>query len=191
MSVYTYDNNGCTFDCLYQALIFRGVYDAGIAMNGNMVIETAIGSEAACAAAVADSAPGTLFSNKVVEIENVQEKTLSLLSVGVETWSAGVYAELSKSLADEYFSDHQYFTGNPSMISATSPYIIYTIEGRGVSTSLTSDIKTLLDNSVARLKYVYTDALNSDGSKSEYQLITDILATTTQVQLDAIVDTRA
>lgn len=190
MSIYTYsDETDLNLPALVQALPFNGVFDAVVTLDGTFLcVDTAIGTQVQVDAAVADAQEGTLFSNKTHKIEAVSAKSEQLMAEGVDDWSSNK-VELSKALADGYYTDYEYYTANPTQISSQKPYIVFRVDGRASSTTSTADIKILADNSADRLIEIYV--LN-DGSnpKGELPLVQDILAAADQTALDAITDTR-
>jgi len=187
----TYESpNLSSYQALYQSFIVSGIYDIKIELNGNLHIATDIGNETTCDLAVAAAAPGTLLSNKTDRIKAVVDKTAELLAEGVETWTAGIYAELSELEADKYYTAYQYFTENPAKLTANTPYMVRTLDGRAVSTSTITDLKDISERAADRLTYLYTAVLNADSSKGEMTLITSMAIAADQSSLDAVVDTR-
>ena len=175
---------------LYQSFIGMGITDIQIQYETDLTVSTNIGNEAQCDAAVASAATGSLPSNKTLRILEIQAHTQVLMLKGVETWQAGVMAAFSKIEADGWYTDYEYFLAHAAEISATLPYPVLTLDGRAILTSDVADIKTLVDNAVARLTYIYRAVSNADGSQGEMHYIQDIVACQTQAELDAIVDTR-
>ena len=179
-----------SIDVLYQVFIGMGITDIVIQYETNLTVTTDIGNEAQCDAAVVASASGTLASNKTIRILEIKSKSRDLMAIGVETWVSGAFAEFSKIIADGWYTDYEYFLAHSAEITATLPYPVGTLDGRAVMTSNVADIKTLVDNAAARLTYIYRAVSNPDGSEGEMHYIQDIVACTTQAELDAIVDTR-
>lgn len=177
------------FPAIYQSMVFNGIFDAEIVLqpDGDLLISSnaaTSGDEAAFDAAVATAAGGGLFHNKAAKIAEIEANTKKLVGKGVETWDSGKFAALSKSKANNYITDLQYYTDNPSRLTAATKYLIYTLDGRAVLTDQIADIQTLVDNAVDRLTEIYTAA------GGEIDLITSVTAAANQAALDAIVDAR-
>lgn len=178
------------FPAIYQAMVFNGFPDADVALapDGDLSIssESATGAdEATFDAAVGLAADGDLFHNKAAKIVEVEAKTRELIGQGIETWEAGKFAALSKTKANNYITDVQYYTDNPAKLTAASRYLVYTLDGRAVLTDQLADIQTLADNAVDRLVEIYTAVPGG-----EIDLITSIAQAIDQAALDAITDAR-
>lgn len=177
-------------NALYQALLQNGVFDAAFTISGNgIIVATIIGNQAQCDAAVQDARSASLFARKVAKIDQANARSIALSDSGVEDW-AGRKVPLSKNDADNYFTDFEYYSANPGKLSANSPYIVFTLDGRASSTTNAADIQTLSENAVDRLIYIYTSSSNGDGSKGELALVQEILAAPDLLALNAITDTR-
>lgn len=184
--IHTFENkNISSFEALYQSVLTAGFYDAQITINGNVKVNTELGTKESIEAAVDNATVGTLFSNKAAKIKEVSDKSSTLIESGVETWSVGTYAETSLQMASEHYTAAEYFETHPLAISETTPYMIVTTNGRAVSTYDVNDIKKLAEDIQERLAYVYTNT-----QTGELGLISKITAAANQEELDAITDTR-
>jgi hypothetical protein len=185
---------------LKNALSAAGVVDAdfnvvddssGGVLTGDQLISisTDLGTESQCDTAIVLATSGNFFANKSARIDAADLKSSQLMRLGVDDWSSSRVA-LTKADADQYFTDHEYFRNNPLKLTASTPYLIFTIAGGTSETILLADIDTLVQNSVDRIQYIYTSISNADGSLGQVQLTADILAAVDQAALDLIVDTR-
>jgi hypothetical protein len=194
MAKYTYPSSDISsLEALGQSFVSAGWSEDDVTFtldSGDLTITTASVSKAVADACVVEVAVGSLFSNKTQRIMEVESRTAKLLGAGVDTWRVGSHVELSKSLTDNWITDHVYYSSHPEKISLLTPYFVPTLDGRGDMTVDISDIEILIDNAVERLQYLYVRAGNLDGSVGEINLIFMITMAADQEALDAITDTR-
>lgn len=192
MATYTYTSHNITsVGSIASALSTLGDNDPSITLDtsGELIITTSLTQEQTDAV-VSDSADGSLLHNKYIKKQEVFSNSSSLLELGVKTWN-GKYVPCTKSDVDNYWTDHEFFTSNPSLLGVSKPYYIETIEEHVFdSTANISDINQLVLDCYDRLVYLYTSGSNSDGSFSEGVLIALIDAAPDQAALDLIIDTR-
>lgn len=203
MPVYTYTEQVVSIETVAQNLITVGLYDAKLltqdeyqdgSQTGKTVIKVdTTGADSLAAAAINASRPGELSATKSLKIAEISAKSSALLSLGVDDW-AGLKVALSKSLSDQYYTDYGFFAGHAAdpehQLSAEKPYIVLTLDGRSSETSSLGDILTLSHNAANRMRYVYANTTNDDGSKGQNAYIKDILAAQDVSSVNAITDTR-
>ena len=192
MATFTYTNDVHSFESIYQALVIEGVYDAIVHMGEDLQITTDTGTQTQCDDAYANAQSGTLHSNKCARIEEVQLKSFELAQAGV-TFTRASDSATGKGpldLTKETRTDLRLLKQDIEDGTVPTPWIIYTMEGRGVELFSVADIDAAYEAVVERGVYILNDGTNSDTSKGEGQLIKDINAAISQAELDAITDTR-
>lgn len=191
MTTYTYPHHELSvITVLYNKLLALGDANPVITNNGTMKVTTTL-SEVATDAAVHSLDTGELGQVKSSKISEIENNSDSILEIGAETWVTGAYCELSEEEIDKRITAQQYYTANPSELTASKPYILGTINGSIVSTYNLSDITNLVETMKHRLDYIYLSLVaNSDSSCSEMMLRGLIDTATTIPEVNAITDTR-
>lgn len=200
MAIYTYINEDISTEAICQAFahgaqgsIFNikpEVDENGVLTGLYTVVVDTTAPKTLIDGLIASSENGDLFYEKTIKIQSITQKSEDLEVSGTEVWVPGMYVPTDKSSAEGYFTDLEFYQANPSKLSATTPYMVKSLDGRGAVTSTLTDIQTLAVDCADRLIYIYTAVSNGDGSKGEIQYIQEVLACTNLLQVQSIIDTR-
>lgn len=191
-------------ETLYSSLESEGVdmsvsimtcipeYTGNTPTGNTLITITTDALKALCDTAIAKSLVGTLQANKQAKKDEISAKSNDLVKQGLAhttaTGNSGVFPiENSKEELSFYHTVADSLAENPLEV----PQIIPTVTGGGVPVMTALEAATLDDDVRHRMEYIYTSVSpNADSSKSQLLLDAEINAVTTQLELDAILDTR-
>lgn len=204
MAQHNYTAEIYSAETLYGSLESEGV-DMGVSImtciseyigdsptGSTLITITTDALQALCDTAVAKSLVGTLQANKQARKNEVSDKSNDLIKQGLgHTTATGIFGvfpvENSKEELSFYHTVADSLTENPG----EAPQIIPTITNGGVPMMNALEASALDDDVRHRMEYIYTSVSpNTDLSKSQLLLEAEIDAATTQLELDAILDTR-
>tara|TARA_R100000951_G_scaffold25817_2_gene21923 strand:- start:99 stop:638 length:540 start_codon:yes stop_codon:yes gene_type:complete len=161
--------------------------------TGNTTIEITTSSIASiCDTAIAESLTGTLQSNKQAKREEISRNSSKLGKNGLaHTTASGKFGVFPIENSKEELSFYNTVVDALVSYPAEAPQIIPTADNSGVPIMNSAEAISLSDDARHRMEYIYSSvAINPDSSKSQLLLDSEIDAATTQIELDAVIDSR-